>query len=333
MTNPNLLAIKNLNISFKTYKAVVKAVQGVNLTIREGETLGLVGESGCGKTVTASAILQLVPCPPGQIESGEILFEGQDILLKDARQMREIRGKSISMVFQDPMTSLNPVFTIGNQIKAVIQTHQRLNGSASMKKAAEMLSLVGLADPIKTLNKYPHELSGGMCQRVMIAMALSCEPKLLIADEPTTALDVTVQAQILKLMNELKKEMGTAILLITHDLGVIARMCETVAVMYAGRIVEAGSLDQVFKNPQHPYTQGLLASTPKIGEKREKLITIEGNVPDLANLPPGCLFKSRCDQFKDRCGETIPGYLEVEPGHIVSCHLTEKQNIGQDKIA
>ncbi|MBU2510213.1 ABC transporter ATP-binding protein [bacterium] len=325
MNNNTLLKITNLNIRFHTYKAIVSAIQGVNLNMREGETLGLVGESGCGKTVTASAILQLIPTPPGEIVSGEILFEGEDILRKNDQEMRSIRGKTISMIFQDPMTSLNPVFTIGEQITSVIKTHQKLNKSKALKKATEMLFLVGLSNPKETLKKYAHELSGGMCQRVMIAMALSCKPKLLIADEPTTALDVTVQAQILQLMNDLKKEMGTAILLITHDLGVIAKMCDGVAVMYAGRIVENGTLKQVFKNPLHPYTQGLLASTPKIGDDKEELITIEGNVPDLTQLPPGCFFSSRCNQFKDICGQESPGYLEAEPGHIVSCHNLQLQ--------
>ena len=322
MTNGNhmLLDIRNLHVHFHTYKAVVKAIQGVDLHMRRGETLGLVGESGCGKSVTAASILRLIPTPPGEIVAGEILFEGQNILTKNTRQMREIRGQTISMIFQDPMTSLNPVFTVGDQIRTVIRLHRNLNKAEVVARAAEMFTRVGLSDPVATMRKYPHELSGGMCQRVMIAMALSCEPALLIADEPTTALDVTVQAQILHLMHKLKEQLDTAIMLITHDLGVIARMCQQVAVMYAGRIVEYGSLAHIFKNPRHPYTRGLLASTPKIGEGKERLETIEGHVPDLSNLPPGCLFGPRCDQFREQCREHVPAKVEVEKDHMVACH-------------
>ena len=322
MTNGNhmLLDIRNLHVHFHTYKAVVKAIQGVDLHMRRGETLGLVGESGCGKSVTAASILRLIPTPPGEIVAGEIFFEGQNILTKNTRQMREIRGQTISMIFQDPMTSLNPVFTVGDQIRTVIRLHRNLNKAEVVARAAEMFTRVGLSDPVATMRKYPHELSGGMCQRVMIAMALSCEPALLIADEPTTALDVTVQAQILHLMHKLKEQLDTAIMLITHDLGVIARMCQQVAVMYAGRIVEYGSLAHIFKNPRHPYTRGLLASTPKIGEGKERLETIEGHVPDLSNLPPGCLFGPRCDRFREQCREHVPAKVEVEKDHMVACH-------------
>ena len=320
-SNPILLDIKDLIIHFSVYKSVVKALQGVSLTMHKGETLGIVGESGCGKSVTASSILQLIPCPPGKIVSGEIWFEGENILAQSENEMRKIRGKTISMIFQDPMTALNPVFTVGDQIVTVIRFHQQTGKKEARTRAVDMLSLVGLSDPAATLKKYPHEMSGGMSQRVMIAMALSCRPSLLIADEPTTALDVTVQAQILDLMKSLKKEIDTSIMLITHDLGVIAKMCENVAVMYAGRIVEYGSLRHIFKNPGHPYTQGLLSSTLKLGEKKDRLEIIEGNVPDLSQLPPGCLFNPRCPQAKAICRREIPGTVEIEKGHVMTCHL------------
>lgn len=320
-SHPILLDIKDLIIHFSVYKSVVKALQGISLTMHKGETLGIVGESGCGKSVTASSILQLIPCPPGKIVSGEIWFEGENILAKSDDEMRKIRGKTISMIFQDPMTALNPVFTVGDQIVTVIRFHQHVGKKEARARAIDMLNLVGLSEPAATLKKYPHEMSGGMSQRVMIAMALSCRPSLLIADEPTTALDVTVQAQILDLMKDLKKEIDTSIMLITHDLGVIAKMCENVAVMYAGRIVEYGSLRHIFKNPGHPYTQGLLSSTLKLGEKKDRLEIIEGNVPDLSQLPPGCLFNPRCAQAKAICRRDIPGNVEIEKGHVMTCHL------------
>lgn len=320
-SNPILLDIKDLIIHFSVYKSVVKALHGISLTMHKGETLGIVGESGCGKSVTASSILQLIPCPPGKIVSGEIWFEGENILTKNENEMRKIRGKTISMIFQDPMTALNPVFTVGDQIVTVIRFHQHVGRKEARARAIDMLNLVGLSEPAATLKKYPHEMSGGMSQRVMIAMALSCRPSLLIADEPTTALDVTVQAQILDLMKSLKKEIDTSIMLITHDLGVIAKMCENVAVMYAGRIVEYGSLRHIFKNPGHPYTQGLLSSTLKLGEKKDRLEIIEGNVPDLSQLPPGCLFNPRCAQAKAICQRDIPGTVEIEKGHVMTCHL------------
>ena len=319
--NTTLLNITDLIIHFSTYKSVVKAIQGVSLTMHKGETLGIVGESGCGKSVTASAILQLIPCPPGKIVSGEIWFEGENILAKSETEMRQIRGKTISMIFQDPMTALNPVFTVGDQIVTVIRLHQKVDKKEARVRAADMLSMVGLSDPVATLKKYPHEMSGGMSPRIMIAMALSCRPSLLIADEPTTALDVTVQAQILQLMRNLKKEIDTSIMLITHDLGVIAKMCENVAVMYAGRIVEYGSLRHIFKNPGHPYTQGLLSSTLKLGEEKDRLEIIEGTVPDLSKLPPGCLFNPRCSQAEAICSHKVPGTVEIEKGHVIACHL------------
>jgi len=320
-SNDKLLEIKDLYIEFSLYKSTLKAIRGVSLTMHKGETLGLVGESGCGKSITASSIMQLIPCPPGKIVSGEIWFEGENLLTKNDNQMRDIRGNTISMIFQDPMTSLNPVFSVGDQIKSVIKHHEKCSSTAALNKASEMCAMVGLADPKSILKKHPHELSGGMCQRIMIAMALSCRPSLLIADEPTTALDVTVQAQILKLMRDLKKEINTSILLITHDLGVVAKTCEKVAVMYAGRIVEFGTLQHIFKNPTHPYTRGLLASTPKLGENKTRLETIDGNVPNLTRQLNGCLFKPRCDVSKEKCGLKNPGIIEVEQDHLVSCHF------------
>ena len=320
-TDTVLLDIKNLTVHFFTYKRVVQAVRGLNLQIRKGETLGLVGESGCGKSVTGMSILQLIPIPPGRISSGEIWFEGENILDKSDDEMRGIRGKRISMIFQDPMTSLNPVFTVGDQIETVIRIHRDINRSAAVERALELFSMAGLSDPDRLLDKYPHELSGGMSQRVMIAMALSCQPSLLIADEPTTALDVTIQAQILSLMKELKENINTSILLITHDLGVVAKMCQNVAVMYAGNVVEYGELRHIFKNPKHPYTEGLLAATPKIGQTRNRLETIEGTVPDLSDPPTGCLFHPRCPHRKDDCAVNVHENIEVETGHFVSCNL------------
>ncbi len=316
-----LLQIRNLHIHFHTYKSVVKAVQGINLDVKRGKTLGLVGESGCGKSVTASSVLQLLPSPPAKIVSGEIFFDGEDLLEKSEKQMRGIRGRSISMIFQDPMSSLNPVFSVGDQIKTVIRTHQKQSRGEVLEMATEMLNLVGLPDPVDTLQKFPHELSGGMCQRIMIAMALVCKPALLIADEPTTALDVTVQAQILKLLNDLKDELDTSILLITHDVGVVAQMCQYVAVMYAGHIVEYGTTRHIFKNPRHPYTLGLMVSAPRIGKVKDHLEAIEGYVPDLGNLPLGCPFAPRCDQAKNECQQSVPGMREVEKGHFAACCL------------
>jgi oligopeptide/dipeptide ABC transporter ATP-binding protein len=320
-TRTNLLEINDLSVLFFTYKSVVQAIKSLHLRIQKGETLGLVGESGCGKSVTAMSILGLIPMPPGKISSGQIRFEGQDLLTKSSEEMRRIRGKAISMIFQDPMTSLNPVFTVGDQITTVIRIHQKIARSEAIARAVELFTMVGLSDPAALLKKYPLELSGGMAQRVMIAMALSCRPSLLIADEPTTALDVTIQAQILSIMRKLKEEVNTSILLITHDFGVVAQMCQRVAVMYAGQIVEYGQLQDIFKNPKHPYTQGLLAATPKIGEKKDRLVTIAGNVPDLSDLPPGCLFHPRCQFKKNACVLDVVQTIEISPGHFVSCNL------------
>jgi len=320
-TNRNLLEIKNLTVKFFTYKSVVQAIGGLNLQIQKGETLGLVGESGCGKSVTAMSILRLIPIPPGKISAGEIWFEGENLLTKSEDEMRRIRGKTISMIFQDPMTSLNPVFSVGDQIETVIRIHQDVRRSEAIDRAVEMLTTVGLSDPATLLKKYPHELSGGMAQRVMIAMALACRPSLLIADEPTTALDVTIQAQILSLMKKLKEDINTSILLITHDLGVVAKMCQKVAVMYAGQVVEHGHLQHIYKNPKHPYTQGLLAATPKIGKTKNRLETIEGNVPDLSDPPEGCFFHPRCLFRKNDCTLDVSRNIEIEKDHFVSCNL------------
>ena len=320
-TNNNLLEIKNLTVKFFTYKSVVQAIEGLNLQIQKGETLGLVGESGCGKSVTAMSILRLIPIPPGKISSGQIWFEGEDLLTKSEDEMRRIRGKTISMIFQDPMTSLNPVFSVGDQIETVIRIHQGVKRSEAIDRAVGMFTTVGLSDPAALLKKYPHELSGGMSQRVMIAMALACRPSLLIADEPTTALDVTIQAQILSLMKKLKEDINTSILLITHDLGVVAKMCQKVAVMYAGNVVEYGQLEHIYRNPRHPYTQGLLAATPKVGKTKNRLETIEGNVPDLSDPPEGCLFHPRCEFRTKECTLGVHQNVEVEPGHFVSCNL------------
>jgi oligopeptide/dipeptide ABC transporter ATP-binding protein len=316
-----LLEIKDLSLRFHSYKSVVKVIEDLHLSMRKGETLGLVGESGSGKSVTALSIMGLIPCPPGEIVSGEIWFESENLFEKSRFEMREMRGRDISMIFQNPMTSLNPVFTVGDQIVTVIRAHQGVNKAHARNRAMEMFVKVGLPDPKPLLKKHPHELSGGMCQRIMIAMALSCEPSLLIADEPTTALDVTTQAQILELMNHLKNEENTSIMLITHDLGVVAKMCEKIAVMYAGKIVEYGDPHHIFKTPGHPYTLGLLSATPIMGKNKERLETIEGNVPNLTVPPEGCRFHPRCEHVMEVCRQEVPKTVESQNGNYVSCHL------------
>ncbi len=316
-----LLKIRNLETDFSTHEGTVKAVNRISFTINKGETLGLVGESGCGKSVTALSIMRLIPDPPGKIVGGEIYFEGQDLLKLDEKEMRKIRGKKISMIFQEPMTSLDPVFTIGQEIVESIQLHQGLKKEEAREKALEALKIVGMPDAGKRMNNYPHELSGGMRQRAMIAMALSCNPTLLIADEPTTALDVTIQAQILRLIRELKEEFDASVMLITHDLGVIAEMCDYVAVMYAGHIVESTDVDTLFRNPLHPYTKGLKKSIPRLDVETEYLDTIKGLVPNLLDLLPGCPFHPRCDLRLTKCAEEVPEVLEVEDLHLVKCHL------------
>ena len=324
MANP-LLEIQGLKTYFFTNKGIVKAVDGVDLSIHEGETLGLVGESGCGKSMTALSIMRLVPEPMGRIVEGSIHFEGKDLVKMTESEMRKIRGNSISMVFQEPMTSLNPVFKVGFQIAEAIQLHQEVPAKEAWERSIEMLRMVGIPSPESRVNEYPHQMSGGMRQRVMIGMALSCRPKLMIADEPTTALDVTIQAQILDLINRLKERVGSSILLITHNLGVVAEIAQYVGVMYAGHIVEYADVIHLFKNPKHPYTVGLFQSIPKKKEsaKRERLQAIPGLVPDLLELPVGCKFQDRCSQVFQKCKDEPPSFIEIEPGHKVRCWLYE----------
>ncbi|MBA7498099.1 Oligopeptide transport ATP-binding protein OppD [subsurface metagenome] len=320
-----LLEIKNLKTHFFSHEGIVKAVDGVSFKINQGETLGIVGESGSGKSVTALSVMKLIPHPPGKIVNGEIYFEGKDLLKLDNKEIRKIRGKKISMIFQEPMTSLDPVFTIGHEIGEAIQLHQGLNKKEARKKAIEILKIVGIPDVDKRIDNYPHELSGGMRQRVMIAMALSCNPTLLIADEPTTALDVTIQAQILRLINDLKDKFGASVMLITHDLGVIAEMCDNVAVMYAGHIVEYTDVYTLFSNPLHPYTKGLSKSIPRMNVETEHLDAIPGIVPNLLDLPSGCPFHPRCDFCFERCVKEMPELIEIENSHLVKCHLVKKR--------
>ncbi len=320
-TNEILLRIEDLHTYFFTYEGVVKAVNGIDLSIRKGETLGLVGESGCGKSVTSLSIMQLTQKPQGRIVNGKIFFEGNNLLELSEKQMRDVRGNLVSMIYQEPMTSLNPVFTVGNQICEAIRRHQKVSRNRATQLAIEMLQKVGISNPDKRLKEYPHQLSGGMRQRAMIAMALSCNPKLLIADEPTTALDVTIQAQILDLMNKLKKDLGASILLITHDLAVIAEMAQSVAVMYAGQIIEYAEVVEFFANPKHPYTLGLMDSIPKMDDvpPDRMLKAIPGIVPSLLNLPKGCSFQDRCSYVFDPCFTDNPPLFESNSGHRVRC--------------
>ena len=322
-----LLEIENLQTHFRTPEGVNRAVDGVSFTVEAGETVAIVGESGCGKSVTASSVLRLIPEPPGKI-SGSIRFEGVDLLKLDERAMRDIRGNQISMVFQEPMTSLNPVLTVGRQIGETLRLHQGLGREAAERRVVEMLRLVGIAEPERRAREYPHQLSGGMRQRVMIAIALACNPKLLIADEPTTALDVTIQAQILDLMSELKQRVGAAIILITHDLGVVAEIAERVLVMYAGRKVEEARVSELFRSPRHPYTQGLLGALPKLGsslnDKATRLVEIPGAVPSLKQRIAGCVFASRCALARDVCRHVPPALEHKAPGHLAACHFASK---------
>jgi oligopeptide/dipeptide ABC transporter ATP-binding protein len=322
-SNGVLLCVEDLHTHFITEAGTVRAVDGVSLTVRKGETLGIVGESGCGKSVTALSILRLIPNPPGKIVGGQILLDGRNLLALPDDQMRKVRGGSISMIFQEPMTSLNPVFTVGDQIAEGVRLHQGLSKRESWNKAIEMLRLVRIPDAERRVKEYPHQMSGGMRQRVMIGMALACNPLLLIADEPTTALDVTIQAQILELLNQLKTKMGMAVMLITHDLGVVADTAARVVVMYAGRVVEEAPVLELFGNTCHPYTQGLLASIPRIekAERRPRLQAIPGMVPDLLDLPPGCKFQARCAKVFETCRGDEPALKEVSPGHFVRCFL------------
>jgi len=321
-----LLQVKDLKTYFYTDDGIVKAVDGIDFTIRKGETLGMVGESGCGKSVSALSILQLVQNPPGKIINGEIWFKGEDLLKKKPEQMRKIRGNDISMIFQEPMTSLNPVYTIGEQISEAIILHQKLNKGNALEKTVEMLKLVGIADPERTVHKYPHELSGGQRQRVMIAMALSCNPDLLIADEPTTALDVTIQAQILELIKKLKDEIGMAVLMITHNLGVIAEVSDHVVVVYAGKAVEYADVTSIFKHPKHPYAMALQKSIPQLTDKPGvKLEVIEGNIPDPLALPTGCKFHPRCKFAINICKKKEPELEKIGDNHIVRCWMYNKE--------
>ncbi len=321
----HLLQISELKTYFYTFEGVARAVDDVSYFVDRGEVLGIVGESGCGKSVTAQSIMRLIPEPPGRIVHGKILFDDIDLVTLSMEQMRSIRGNRISMIFQEPMTSLNPVYTIGNQISEMFLMHKKLSRRESMEQSIEMLRKVQIPAPEKRVHEYPHQLSGGMRQRAMIAMALACNPEILIADEPTTALDVTIQAQILELMMQLKEDYDTSIIMITHDLGVIAEIAERILVMYAGKIVESGPTDPIFETPKHPYTQGLLQSIPKLGERAERgrrqLREITGIVPSLYNLPAGCRFYPRCPHALGICNQSVPDLIEVGDAHKVRCYL------------
>lgn len=318
-----VLQVRNLKTYFYTEEGTVPAVDGLDFDLHKGETLAIVGESGCGKSVTSLSILRIVPTPPGKILDGEILYKGEDLLKKTEKQMRSIRGNEISMIFQEPLTSLNPVFTIGRQITDILCMHQGMKKKEAYEKAVEMLKKVRIPSPEKVVNDYPHQLSGGMRQRVMIAMALACEPDILIADEPTTALDVTIQAQILELMQELQKKLGMAIIMVTHDLGVIATMCDEIIVMYGGRVCERGTADEIFYNPSHEYTKGLLRSIPSTERMKERLVPIAGNPINLLNMPAGCAFCTRCDKAMKVCLDYVPMERQVAQDHLASCWLND----------
>jgi len=324
----SLLVVKSLRVSFKTEDGIVRAVNGLSYAIEKGSTLGIVGESGSGKSVSALSIMRLIPSPPGRFDGGEINFKGESLLKKSESEMRKIRGKDIAMIFQDPMTSLNPVLTVGEQIAEAVQLHLKLSKKDAWDKAIEMLRLVKIPVPEKRIKDYPHQFSGGMRQRVMIAMSLSCDPEVLIADEPTTALDVTIQAQILELMNEMQQRLGMAIILITHDLGVVAETCKNVLVMYAGDMVEYGTADQIFASPKMPYTMGLLESLPRLDDKEHKrLVPIEGQPPNLLRLPSGCSFAARCRYRMPVCEEQVP-LFDFKDGHVARCLLYDKRTEG-----
>lgn len=317
-----VLTIKDLEVSFDTYAGEVKAVRGVSFEVNEGEVVAIVGESGCGKSVTAQTIMKLNPMPPARIKNGSILLDGIDIVGLNKKEMEKVRGSLVSMIFQDPMTSLNPTMTVGSQIAETLIKHQGMKKSDALNKAIEMLELVQIPNAAKRAKQYPHEFSGGMRQRAMIALALACSPKLLIADEPTTALDVTIQAQIIDLMKDISNKLNTSIILITHDLGVVADLAQKVIVMYAGKIVETGSLNQIFYNPQHPYTWGLMQSMPRLDlDKEQKLTPIEGTPPDLFAPPAGCGFADRCQYCMRICREKQPEYFDIENGHKAACWL------------
>lgn len=322
----NILEINNLEVSFFSHKGEVKAVRGVNLSLEKGETLAVVGESGSGKSVTAQSILQLIPMPPGRFVNGSIHFEGEDLTKKKEKEMEAIRGKDIGMIFQDPMTSLNPTMTVGKQIMEGLIKHNNLSKSDAEKRAIELLTLVGIPNPESRVKQYPHQFSGGMRQRAVIAIALACNPKVLIADEPTTALDVTIQAQILDLMRDLQRDTGTAIILITHDLGVVANMAQRVAVMYSGMVIETGTVNEIFHTPKHPYTWGLLASMPKLDSKEDTLTAIPGSPPDLSNPPKGCPFAARCPYAMKVCVDHMPEYTELSETQKTACWLLDDRS-------
>ncbi len=315
--NKNILEIKNLEVYYKTDQMTVKALNDCTFTLKEGESLGIVGETGAGKTTTALSIMQLIPNPPGKIMGGEVIYKGRDLCKLSDVEKRKIRGKEISMIFQDPMTALNPVLTIGDQITEVLRLHNKISRDQAMIKAQDMLKLVGIMP--ERFNDYPHQFSGGMKQRVVIAIALACNPSLLIADEPTTALDVTIQDQVLDLIEKLKKEFNTSLILITHDLGVVAESCDKAAIMYAGRIVEYGTLEHIYNNTKHPYTIGLFESIPNLNEQVRRLKPIKGLMPDPANLPVGCAFAPRCPDVMEICMQSDIPSFEIEPGHLVKC--------------
>ncbi|WPD19336.1 ABC transporter ATP-binding protein [Thermaerobacter composti] len=316
-----LLEVRDLRVHFRTHGGEVQAVRGVSFDLYKGETLCIVGESGCGKSVTAQTIMRLIPVPPGRIVSGSIRFQGKDLVRLPEREMQRIRGRSMGMIFQDPMTSLNPTMTIGRQIAEPLIKHQGMRPDQARARAIELLRMVGIPNPEERVRQYPHQFSGGMRQRAMIAIALACNPALLIADEPTTALDVTIQAQILELMQDLKRRLGTAIILITHDLGVVARMADRIAVMYAGQIVEQGTAEEIFHHPKHPYTEALLRSIPRLDDRRERLQAIPGTPPDLFSPPAGCAFAARCPYTMRVCHTYDPQLEEIRPGHLAKCWL------------
>ncbi|WP_010170951.1 oligopeptide/dipeptide ABC transporter ATP-binding protein [Bacillus coahuilensis] len=326
MNHPSpLLRVQSLKTSFFTDRGEIPAVDDITFHIHEGEIVGIVGESGCGKSVTSLSIMGLIPSPPGKITGGEIFYGDEDLTKASEKRMRDLRGNEIAMIFQEPMTSLNPVFTIGNQMLETIRLHKGWNKKDSLEHAITVLKLVGLPRAEELVKEYPHQLSGGMRQRVMIAMAMACEPKLLIADEPTTALDVTIQAQILKLMKDLNERTKTAIMLITHDLGVVAEVCDRVIVMYSGKVVEQGAVEDIFTNPSHPYTKGLLQSVPDIRQQQEKLYSIPGNVPKPGSIKEGCRFAPRCYAAFDRCSVEHPNLSEVQGDHRARCFLVEEE--------
>jgi oligopeptide/dipeptide ABC transporter ATP-binding protein len=331
---PPLLEVKGLHTEFRTGAGLVRAVDGISYTVEHGETVAIVGESGSGKSVSALSILRLIPDPPGRITGGEVLFDGKDLRTLAETEMREIRGRDIGMVFQEPMTSLNPVLTIGRQITETLEQHQGVDRAAADRRAVELLEMVGIADPARRLRQYPHQLSGGMRQRVMIAVALACNPKLIIADEPTTALDVTIQAQILELMKTLASRFNVAQIIITHNLGVVARYATRVNVMYAGRIVESGSADAIYHAPRHPYTMALLRSVPRLDQpRRARLDPVDGQPPDLTRLDGGCAFRPRCRFAVERCGLEQPALEPVESGHLAACFRSTELLASQDVAA